>query len=84
MCIELYSSYTSKIKNLGLEIHLNENFDVDKFIVLKREIKNELLTLFNTIVCTALQIKKLPNFNNDNIIQGITYGLNNYTKKNRK
>lgn len=81
MCIEKYTQYVSLINKYKIEIGYYDKITIKEFIELKKNIKSTLLPLFNEIVLEALGIKKLPSFNFDNVVSGITYGLNNYHKK---
>lgn len=81
MCEEKYKSYTKKICELGLQMGNFSTPDVDTFLAIKLKIQKELIPIFENIVIDLLGLKKLPQLNLNNVVQGITYALNNSNKK---
>ena len=81
MCEEKYKSYTKKIRELGFQMDNFPTPDVDTFLAIKLKIQKELIPIFENIVIDLLGLKKLPQLNLNNVVQGITYALNNSNKK---
>ena len=61
----------------GLTSEYAPNVSEENFINLKETIRNDLLPLFENIITSILGIKRLPVAKLRNIVQGITYNLNN-------
>ena len=81
MCEEKYILYHKKILEIGIGLGDDSIPDVDTFLNIKTQIKGEVIPIFEDIIKSLLGLKKLPLFKPDNVVQGITYGLNNIDKK---